>query len=295
MASRYPAPHRTFPVDRACLGTTITLTNPYNMDLQRTQRFGFALIVLGALGLLVAAILALTLGCQPAPGQGPGMLRSPGALPAVSLFLVLLGMTLYFPELLSDENKGLSTMRVVIFMIISVFIIIAMKIGWEATGFSDWDITPTWVTLIGLAFGGKMIQSLSEQLRQRAITSNAISLRAGTRPAASTPALRNISTSRSGERAIRALGQLTLTLKTVSGTITLFYAFVDGKRVIAGEGNEEQRWSGPLPQGEVQITILVSGVGSAAFELGIDLPGTVEDQTMQLNLDRGYYETTFAL
>jgi|GEM_PF-2049815 len=120
-----------------------------------TQRAGSWLICLGVLGFVVAVIMNLP--CAP-------LKCANGALPAVSLFFILLGMVFHFPELLQDESKGFSTMRVVVFMVISVFIIIAMKLGWQVTTFAEWKVEQTWVYILGLAFGSKVFQTFSEKV-----------------------------------------------------------------------------------------------------------------------------------
>lgn len=84
-------------------------------------------------------------------------------------------------------------------------------------------------------------------------------------------------------------------MKTVAGAITMFYAFIDGQRIIAGPGTEDQDWTGNVPDGPVKLAIRVVGIGSARFKLGIDLPGTANDQTIELTLTDGYYEATLTL
>ncbi len=96
-------------------------------------------------------------------------------------------------------------------------------------------------------------------------------------------------------RGARTTRALTVSMKTLAGSITMFYAFIDGRRIIAGPGTEDQEWSGNVPDGPVRLAIRVVGIGSARFELGIDLPGTAQDQALELSLTRGYYEASFAL
>lgn len=84
---------------------------------------------------------------------------------------------------------------------------------------------------------------------------------------------------------------LTLSLEPVSGSITLFYAFVNGQRVIAEEGDETRTWSGEIPNSQVGIKTRVVGVGNASYKLTIDLPGTANDQSLEFTLTGGYHET----
>lgn len=119
--------------------------------MNNSQRFGALLVVLGLAGFALAVVLRF----------GP-VANSPGELPAASLLFILIGMAFYFPQLLEDENKGLSTMRLMTFMVVSLFSVVAMKIGWLARSFEDWKVTETWVYILGLAFGSKLFQSFNE-------------------------------------------------------------------------------------------------------------------------------------
>lgn len=92
-----------------------------------------------------------------------------------------------------------------------------------------------------------------------------------------------------------ATRDFTLTLEPVSGGITLFYAFVNGVKVIQADGTSKRRWSGTISIAQVRIKVRVVGIGNASFNLGIDLPGTAEDQSLTLKLQDGYYETDILL
>lgn len=92
-----------------------------------------------------------------------------------------------------------------------------------------------------------------------------------------------------------ATRDFTLTLEPVSGGITLFYAFVNGVKVIQADGTKKRIWSGTISIAQVRIKARVVGIGDAAFNLGIDLPGTAEDQSLTLKLQDGYYETDILL
>lgn len=119
--------------------------------MNNSQKFGALLVVLGLAGFATAVGLRFSSDAN-----------SPGELPAASLLFILIGMAFYFPQLLEDENKGLSTMRLMTFMVVSLFSVVAMKIGWLAHTFEDWKVTETWVYILGLAFGSKLFQSFSE-------------------------------------------------------------------------------------------------------------------------------------
>lgn len=88
---------------------------------------------------------------------------------------------------------------------------------------------------------------------------------------------------------------LTLSLEPISGGLTYFFAFVGGIKVIQSEANKKRVWSGEIPLTQIIIKIRVVGIGSAVFKMGIDLPGTAEDQNLSFNLTQGYYETEIIL
>ena len=87
----------------------------------------------------------------------------------------------------------------------------------------------------------------------------------------------------------------TLTLETISGSITLFYASINGIPVIQADGTKKRTTSGKIPESQIRIKVRVVGIGSATFKLGIDLPGTANDQSLTLILKNGYYETEITL
>ena len=89
--------------------------------------------------------------------------------------------------------------------------------------------------------------------------------------------------------------KLTLTLEPASGSITLFYAFVNKKKVIADEGTETCTWTGEIEDTETHIKIRVIGIDDAEYKLGIDLPGTANDQELTFQLNKGYHETEITL
>jgi hypothetical protein len=94
---------------------------------------------------------------------------------------------------------------------------------------------------------------------------------------------------------MEAIRNFTLTLEPVSGGLTLFYAFVNGVKVIQSDGTKKRSWTGKIPDAQVRIKIRVVGIDDASFKLGIDLPGTAEDQSLTFKLQGGYYETEISL
>ncbi|MEM9458132.1 MAG: hypothetical protein AAGF11_28415 [Myxococcota bacterium] len=83
---------------------------------------------------------------------------------------------------------------------------------------------------------------------------------------------------------------LTLKMAPVDGTIERFYAFVDRKKRIAHDGNDERSWSGSIDDSSTAIKVRVFGIGNAKYRLTIDLPGVAADQHLELQLDGGYGE-----
>lgn len=89
---------------------------------------------------------------------------------------------------------------------------------------------------------------------------------------------------------------LTITFSVAEGTINKFYAFLDGKKVIAADGNSDPAptFTGDVPD-PVQLKVRVWGIDDAQYTLGIDLPGTAEDQELTLTLSEGYHELELSL
>ncbi len=93
----------------------------------------------------------------------------------------------------------------------------------------------------------------------------------------------------------KAVRDFTLTIEPISGGLTLFYAFINGTKVIQSDGTKKRTWTGKIPTSQVRIKIRVVGIGNASFKVGIDLPGTADDQGLTLKLKGGYYETEITL
>jgi hypothetical protein len=87
----------------------------------------------------------------------------------------------------------------------------------------------------------------------------------------------------------------TVTLDPVSGELTMFYAFINGVKVIQADGTKKRTWTGKIPDAQARIKIRVVGIDNASFKLGIDLPGTADDQCLTFTLQGGYYETEITL
>jgi len=80
---------------------------------------------------------------------------------AADFFAIMLGFAFAFPDLLKDTNKGLSTMRIVVFMMVNVICIILLKIGWDdkTTSLRAIGLDQYWMGVIAFIFGAKATQS----------------------------------------------------------------------------------------------------------------------------------------
>ena len=88
---------------------------------------------------------------------------------------------------------------------------------------------------------------------------------------------------------------LTISLKPLSGGLSLFYVFINGKKVIAAKATKKVKWTGEIPEAGTRIKITVIGTDDASFSVSIDLPGIANDQSMVFNLKGGYFETEITI
>jgi len=84
--------------------------------------------------------------------------------------------------------------------------------------------------------------------------------------------------------------KITIALETVTGTINMFYAFLNGKRIIAADGTKKRSWTGEIESEQVKLKVRVSGINDAKYMATIDLPGTANDQSLTFQLTGGYHE-----
>ncbi len=82
---------------------------------------------------------------------------------AVNFFIIMLGFAFAFPSLLKG-NDGLSTMRIVVFMMTNVICMLLLKIGWadNITSLSQIGLDQYWMGVIAFVFGAKATQSFFE-------------------------------------------------------------------------------------------------------------------------------------
>lgn len=83
---------------------------------------------------------------------------------SIDFFLIMLGFAITFPEMLSDETKGLSTMRMVVFMVTNIICMIFINVGFKGgiISLKDVGIDSIWLGLFAFIFGAKAIQSFFE-------------------------------------------------------------------------------------------------------------------------------------
>lgn len=118
----------------------------------KQETWGIILITIGVLGLAAAAGLRFIDGYL-----------VPGDLPAVAMFLFLIGLVFYFPDLLKEDTAGAgSSMRVAVLMVVSVFVLLTLKAGWAVSNLEELKIDQSWAWLIGVTLGAKTAQSFAE-------------------------------------------------------------------------------------------------------------------------------------
>lgn len=123
------------------------------------QIVGFVLIILSLLYFIGKFIYNLTQWSKDVPA-----INFTAEEVSILFFIIMLGFAFAFPDLLQDENKGLSTMRIVVFMMLNVISMLLLKIGWNAADFKSIGIDGYWMGIVAFIFGAKAVQSLFERL-----------------------------------------------------------------------------------------------------------------------------------
>lgn len=82
---------------------------------------------------------------------------------SVNFMIIMLGFCFTFPSVL-EGNDGLSTMRIVVFMMTNVICMLLLKTGWgkEIHSLTDIGLDQYWVGIIAFVFGAKAVQSFFE-------------------------------------------------------------------------------------------------------------------------------------
>lgn len=113
------------------------------------QIIGFILMLIG-IGSLIISVFCETNNKTP-------------SIIAVSFFITMIGFSLAFPSLL-EGNEGLSTMRIIVFMVTNVICMLLLKIGWgnNVSSLLDIKLDQYWMGVIAFVFGAKATQSFFE-------------------------------------------------------------------------------------------------------------------------------------
>lgn len=85
-----------------------------------------------------------------------------GSVPAAAFLIIIIAIGCYFPELFQDGSSAPSTLRICVLMVVAVFTLIMVKVGWEIHDLSQFDVKDSWIYILGLAFGAKVTQSFAE-------------------------------------------------------------------------------------------------------------------------------------
>lgn len=115
------------------------------------QIIGAAMFVVGAAIFLIAAFMNVP----------------SGSVPAAAFLIIILAIGCYFPELFQDGSNAPSTLRICVLMVVAVFTLIMVKVGWEIHDLSKFYANESWIYILGLAFGAKVTQSFAEFLSGR--------------------------------------------------------------------------------------------------------------------------------
>jgi hypothetical protein len=84
---------------------------------------------------------------------------------SISFFITMLGFAFAFPSLL-EGNDGLSTMRIVVFMMTNVICMLLIRIGWDKYSLTCIGLDQWWMGVIAFVFGAKATQSYFENMNK---------------------------------------------------------------------------------------------------------------------------------
>jgi hypothetical protein len=84
---------------------------------------------------------------------------------AISFFMIMLGVSFAFPDLLKGQSKDLSTMRIIVFMFANVICMLLLKIGWEKASLTSIGLDGYWMGVIAFLLGAKAGQKYFENFR----------------------------------------------------------------------------------------------------------------------------------
>ena len=128
-------------------------TSINDKDSQRARNFGAFLILLAIAGFITTAIISVV-----------DLERvANGTFPALSFLVLIIGLVFYFPSLLEETKGEVSTMRVTVLIVVLVFALVYIKLGWVAGSFEEFTIDTSWIYILGIAFGAKAFQKYAEE------------------------------------------------------------------------------------------------------------------------------------
>jgi hypothetical protein len=119
------------------------------------QRIGVVIIIAGLLGL----ITSLFFHSDGAENHHQDAVSAPIA--AISFFITMLGVAFAFPTMLRGK-EGISTMRIVVFMMANVICMLLIKCGWQVNNLGQIGLDEWWMGVIAFVFGAKATQSYFE-------------------------------------------------------------------------------------------------------------------------------------
>nr|WP_294859349.1 hypothetical protein [uncultured Fluviicola sp.] len=134
--------------------TKTRLVNEKN-EVTILQRIGVVMIIAGLLGL----IISLFFHSDKAKDLHPDAASAPIA--AISFFITMLGVAFAFPTMLRGKG-GISTMRIVVFMMANVICMLLIKCGWQVNSLQQIGLDEWWMGVIAFVFGAKATQSYFE-------------------------------------------------------------------------------------------------------------------------------------
>ena len=119
------------------------------MTMSRREQIGVGLIVTG---LLIFAICFIATATYEVSAD----------IPALGMVGIVSGAVVYSPDLLKDDTKATSSMRVIAFGLTALFAVFFVRQAWHAQKVADLSLDTGWTALLSAAIAGKAIQSFSE-------------------------------------------------------------------------------------------------------------------------------------
>jgi len=80
----------------------------------------------------------------------------------IAFFITMSGIFFSFPELMKGGTKAMSTMRAMIFMMVNIICMLLLKTGWNKNSLAEIELNGYWITIIGILFAAKVVQSYFE-------------------------------------------------------------------------------------------------------------------------------------